>query len=98
MKIPEKITVVGLEYDVQLKPGSSSELCSGGANGYHSSQTCVLIINSDLSDQQKEITFLHELTHAVHDALNISFDNIQLDERYVDSFSRVWYEILKQIY
>ena len=43
------------------------------------------------------LSLIHELTHAVNDALNVSFTSIEIDERYVESFSRIWYQILEQL-
>lgn len=97
MKIPEKLEVAGLVYEIKQVPPDSVELNSGNANGLHSFQNCCIFLNKDMNTQQKELSLLHELTHAVNDTLNVSFTSIEIDERYVESFSRVWYQVLKQL-
>ena len=93
MIIKDKIQIAGLIYEIKQMPPDSVELNSGSANGLHSFQNCII----SMSDQQKEITLLHELTHAVNDTLDVSFKDINCDERYVESFSRIWHQVILQI-
>jgi Zn-dependent peptidase ImmA (M78 family) len=97
MIIKDKIQIAGLTYEIRQVHPDCIELNSGNANGLHSFQNCIIFLNESLSEQQKEITLLHELTHAVNDTLDVSFKDINCDERYVESFSRIWHQVMLQI-
>ncbi len=97
MKIPEKLEVAGLVYTIEEHPSDSPMLNHGVLNGAQTKQACQICLNNQLPQQHKEMTFTHEFIHAICDALMISNQNVEIDERFVESFSQILYQVLKQL-
>lgn len=97
MNIPNKIEIAGLIYTVKLVNPESAELNYGTLNGSQSKQTCEIFLNELLNGQHLNQSFLHEITHAILDALSISDRETMLDERFVESFSQILHQVTKQI-
>lgn len=92
--IPTKFSVGGLDYRVE-KVGS---LRYGEEFGHCCSADCTIHIAATaggkvLTEERKEQTFCHELTHAILDA--IGEDELNGNEQFVDAFSNVLYLIIK---
>lgn len=97
MKIPSKITIAGIEYEINKYSSDSPEMHYGTANGYIDYEKTIINLNKNLNEQSIEISLIHELTHSVLLALNIANKDITTDERFVESFSQLWYQIIKQL-
>lgn len=97
MKIPEQLEVGGLVYSVEEHPSDSPMLNHGVLNGSQTKQSCEICLNNQLNQQHKEQTFTHETIHAICDVLSISGQNIEIDERFVESFSQILYQVIKQL-
>lgn len=97
MKIPEKLEIRGLIYSIEDHPSDSVHLNNGVCNGTQTKQNCKICLNNQLNQQHKELTFTHETVHAILDALSISDREIMLDERFVESFSQILYQVIKQL-
>lgn len=97
MKIPEKITIAGIEYTISKIPSNHSDLDYGRLCGSCFFREGFIKIRDDMKPDNENQTLLHELTHLVCDALNISQETIVVDERFVESFSQLWYQIIKQL-
>lgn len=97
MKIPETITVAGIDYSIEEKEPDACELDYGRTTGSQCKGINLICIRETLSGQQKEQTVLHEITHAICDALNVSDRQIWIDERFVESFSQILYQVIKQL-
>lgn len=90
MKIPTKIKVGAINYQVELVSYLPTE--DGGQKwGECDYQTSVIKIWDKLSVEKQEQTFIHELTHAIaHEA---SIDN--QDEDIVNRFALVAYMVIR---
>lgn len=97
MKIPEKLQVAGMTYTVEDVESDSIKLEYGVYNGAHFEQTLEIFLNKALNEQHKEQTFVHECVHAILDTLQVSNQEIRIDERFVESFSQILYQIIKQL-
>ena len=85
MNIPKKITVCGQLIEVKfVKP---SELDDEESCGMLNRNKNIIYINENLCQTQKELTFIHELFHAI---------NFELDETLVESLAQQWYSVLKE--
>lgn len=87
MKIPDKLEVAGLIYTVEKIPAETKELEYGLYCGLHSSHNATISLKDCLPEQTMKQAFVHEFVHAICDALNITDDKIDIDERFVESFS-----------
>lgn len=92
--IPTKFSVGGLDYHIE-KTGS---LRYGEEFGHYCSADCTIHIAATaggkvLTEERKEQTFYHELTHAILDA--IGEDDLNCNEQFVDAFSNVLYQAIK---
>lgn len=64
-----------------------------GSWGEWDAKNGVIKIKQGLSQDDKEQTFLHELTHAIFDSLN--YAALTEDEQLVDNFANLLYQSLK---
>lgn len=53
----------------------------------------VININSSLQSQQKENTLIHEMVHGI--LYFTGYEQLRCDEQFVNSFSNVLYQVLK---
>lgn len=97
MKIPKKITVAGIEYNINELDPECSELMYGGANGDIAYNTQLISLNKNLTQASKDITFIHEVVHAICHALNLNNQTVEIDERFVESFSQILLQVIKQL-
>jgi len=97
MNIPSEIQIAGITYTINEVERESPELHYGGAIGYCDYQKGMINLDKNLKNDVKEVTLFHELVHGVLHALNLSNENIILDERFVESFSQLWYQIIQQL-
>lgn len=97
MKIPEKITIVGIDYEVKEVPINDPKLNYGHMTGSQYSVNQSICLSEDNKGDYKNQVFVHELVHAICDALNISHETIVIDERFVESFSQILYQVIKQL-
>lgn len=92
MKLPEEIKVCGINYKVELV----DFIDVAGERNYqgmcHFDQTKIEILSS-LSDQRKEQTFIHELTHAIF--YEAGYD--EQDEDMVNRVGIVLHQVLKDL-
>lgn len=98
MKIPEKLEVAGIVYDVSTVSQNDADLNRGSnaASQYMPFQFIKLSDKYEEGDYKNQ-SFTHEFTHAILDALDVSHQTIEIDERFVESFSQLLYQILKQL-
>jgi len=86
MKIPKKIKICGIEYDVVIR-----KLENPDNFGMHVMKDCKLYISNEGTNKQiQEETFIHEILHAIEHILHID-----LDERDVSGISHILYQVLK---
>lgn len=97
MNIPKTITIAGIEYSINEVEQESPELHYGGAIGYCDYQKGLINIEKNLKKDIKEVTLVHELTHGVLKSLDLNNETITVDERFVESFSQIWYQVIKQL-
>lgn len=97
MNIPKTITIAGIEYSINEVEQESPELHYGGAIGYCDYQKGLINIDKNLKKDIKEVTLIHELTHGVLKSLDLNNETITVDERFVESFSQIWYQVIKQL-
>ncbi|MTI62261.1 MAG: hypothetical protein FH762_20140 [Firmicutes bacterium] len=64
MKLPEKVKIGGINYEVLLVPLKSEELNYGDAIGSIIHSECKIWINKEMPLQKQQETLLHEIIHA----------------------------------
>lgn len=89
MSLPRKFTILHRTYKVS-RVNKVDEDDSYGEFDYAS---CTIKIKKGLSPDDEYQTFLHEVVHAILSEL--SYDNLNNDERFVDVFSKALYQIIK---
>ena len=87
MRIPEKVKIGGLVYDVStVERLSKGDTCSAEIDF----NKTTIEISSVLSPQRAKRDFLHEVTHAVFDNLGYSAHN----EKEIDEIAGSLYQII----
>jgi len=97
MKIPDTITVAGITYTIEEKEPDAVELDYGRLMGSQCGSHNIICIRKTLNEQQKKQALLHEVTHAICDALHVSDQQIWIDERFVESFSQLLFQVVQQL-
>ena len=88
MKIPNKIKILGYDYEVIFRNRGNDD---GSDNaGTHSSRSQKIWIDSDQSQQQQESTFLHEILEALNYALQL-----EITHKGICSLEAGLYQVLK---
>ena len=88
MKIPTKIKLIGCEYKIQYvnrvdEHDSWANVCY---------RTQLIQIKKDIGDENKKVSFLHELFHLFFEKAGMEHN-----ERNVQLFSEFMYQLLPQI-
>ncbi|MET8824195.1 MULTISPECIES: ImmA/IrrE family metallo-endopeptidase [Bacillati] len=90
MKIPSEIKVAGINYQVSIADHLPSE-DAGYKWGECNYQDAEIRIWNELSDQKKDQTFVHELTHAIFHEAGID----DQDEDQINRVGMVLYQVLR---
>lgn len=97
MKIPEKIKVGGITYDIQICDPESLELQSTTI-GHIWYQKQLIAISEALKDDLKAQTLCHELIHAISMAMGYNEgDEVKLDESFIDAFASYLHQVIDQL-
>lgn len=97
LKIPETIEIAGITYKIQIKYPDAPELDYGTCKGSQINSKALITLRNDMEGDIKNQCFIHELVHAILDALAISHTTVTIDERFADSFSQLLYQVIKQL-
>lgn len=87
--IPKKFSIFGLTYRVT----QPKKVDKDDNWGEHSVVHKRIKVKKDLNQEQKEITYLHELIHTVLD--NLEYNELSSNEVFVERFSKALHQILK---
>ncbi|MFW6030181.1 MAG: hypothetical protein ACOCRO_08005 [Halanaerobiales bacterium] len=93
MKIPEKVKIGGIDYEVIMVPLKSEELNYGDAIGSITHTDCKIWINKDMPIQKQQETLIHEIIHAID--VFVGDSNCEYFEENVESFGKVLYQVLR---
>lgn len=105
IKIPSKFQIFGHTYNVQFDDNLINERQAWGE--YHSLTKTIMLQSSkritidsydgdyeyEISENELEETFIHELTHAIFEA--IGEDKLSSNERVVGTFSKALHQAFK---
>lgn len=83
--IPKKLTVGGIDYDVNVKDVLNYSECFGYWNPYGTIDIARGREGNRISGSRMRATFWHELTHAILDRM--SRHDLNDDESFVNTFS-----------
>lgn len=98
MKIPQKIQVGGITYQVEDVEPDSHELVNGTTIGHIYYDKQLIVLAKNMRGDRKAQTFTHEIIHAILLAMGISGEQeIVLDERFIDAFSSYLHQVMEQI-
>jgi hypothetical protein len=85
MIIPKKVKIGGSTFKVMIVPTWEDREGCDGECVYSAELGNVIYIGSDLSQEAREITFIHEALHAMNSTINHEF---------LDSFAEQIYQFL----
>lgn len=85
MKIPSKLKIGGITYQVRLATDWFESDGSDGETFYDKRNGNVIYINSELSKEAQEIALIHEALHCI---------NSTMDHEFLDSLSEQLYQLL----
>ena len=97
MKIPKEIEVAGIVYNIKKVEPEDPNLNHGNLVASQNKMNNLICLSNTLNDQQMGQSFTHEVVHAICDALDVSWEEIKVDERFVESFSQLLYQVIKQL-
>lgn len=85
IKIPNKVKINGLKYEIEHKKLEEEY-------GSISYENMKIEIEENIHPQQQELTFIHELLHAILEALY--YRDLNNDEKFVEDLSRCLHQVL----
>lgn len=85
MKIPSKVKVGGIWYKVIIAEHWFEHESADGETFYDNVNGNTIYIRKSLSQEAKEVTFLHEVIHCMNATINHEF---------IDSFAEQMYQFL----
>lgn len=93
MKIPNKVKVGAVDYDITVKPfiEANGSRNYQGACEYGKTEISIL---DDISEERKEDTFIHELTHAIF--YEAGFED--QDEDVINRVGKVLHQVIQDNY
>ena len=104
MKVPSKITIAGQEWRIYLEKeapprlvGRRHKLLAEGTQGFTEYATREIVLAHGLSQEQTEITLLHELLHAIYHASGDRNLGAELEERIVEALDTHLHEVVIQL-
>ncbi|MHB8276362.1 MAG: hypothetical protein ACYDIA_01745 [Candidatus Humimicrobiaceae bacterium] len=90
MKIPPKINIGGIIYDVKLVSGKvNNVLQEASFRGMYSNEKCIITIDKNANKQVIEQTFFHEVLHGIESNFKLKFS-----ENNIDRLARGIYQVL----
>ena len=89
MHIPRKFSIFGRDYKVTQPYKVDSQGSLGECDSTHNT----IKIRRNLKKDLKELTYLHEITHAILDSLE--YHKLSSDEVFVERFSKALHQVLK---
>lgn len=89
INIPKHFSIFGLNFKVT----QPHKVDSKDNWGECSVAKKVIKVKRNLNKEQKEVTYLHELTHAILDCLE--YNDLSNDEDFVERFSKALHQALK---
>lgn len=97
MKIPEKLEVAGITYEIRFVSRDHPKLKALHAVGLHFMEDQTIMIADNLHGDYKNQVFTHELIHGIVEAMDVANDKVIIDEQFVERFSQLLYQVLKQL-
>ena len=97
MKIPDKLTIGGITYDIKIVDPQSLELLQTTI-GHIWYEKNLIVISKDLNEDKQAQTLCHELLHGLFLAMGYAHDfDVKVDERFVDALASYLHQIMEQI-
>lgn len=84
MQIPSSVKIGGMVYEVRVTNDWPNHDFDDGETFYDKKVGNVIFIREDLSQEAKEITFIHEILHCINSTMNHEF---------LDSFAEQLYQV-----
>lgn len=88
-RIPEKVTIGGVDFNITWQKGLGRNAAKRGETQYFDRE---IRLDPDLVEQDKEQTFIHEITHAVD-----SVFDCHLSESQAKRMAHGVYQVLRQL-
>ena len=88
LKIPKEFKIFGRTYIIE----QPERVDKDGNLGECNSHTNIIKVKKGLKQDLKELTYLHELTHAILDSLE--YTELSKDETFVERFSKALHQAL----
>jgi hypothetical protein len=91
MKIPQKVNIGGIIFNVNLISGKSGNtLHERDYLGNIDYEKCIITADKDLNEQMVDITFMHEVMHGIANQYGVD-----LEEEDVERLARGIYQVLR---
>lgn len=103
MKIPSQISIGGLDWKIQFHDKDFMNQSNQKMVGNVNFRDGLINISSDLNEQLVDLTFLHEITHAVDYTLGFLVDDnddpehLPITEKTVETRAQLWLQVIKQL-
>jgi len=89
MKIPKKLKVCGLDYEIKFE--KNMHAIDGLAGEHNANKQTIRLQKDDYCQQRIEQVFIHEILHAI----DVQFNNDALEEQEVRRLGNGLYQVLK---
>ena len=105
MQIPDVLTIVGIDYKVCFNDGNIHTVDEDGKEVKHETVAnvdflnCKINISKELSDQIVDLSFMHEVVHAILFAMGFQMEMSTMpnNEEFVEGFAQILLQVTNQI-
>ena len=105
MRIPEKITIIGVEYEVCYNDGAIHVIDETGEEIVHETvanidfMNCRINISEEIEGQIRDLSFMHELVHGELFSMGYQLERSSMPntEEFVEGYAQIWLQVMNQI-
>jgi hypothetical protein len=90
MKIPDKVKINGIIYDIKLEKPNCNSITEATLWGNINYKECKIVLDKTLSEQKLWQVLFHEIIHGIADETHI-----KVDEDDIDRVSNGFFQVMK---
>jgi hypothetical protein len=102
MKIPKTLSIGGIDWKIQFHPKDFPNRSNESMVANLDFRYGVINISEDIHDQLVDLSFLHELQHAIDYSMGYltcddTPDKMPITEKTVEQRAQLWLQVIKQL-
>jgi Zn-dependent peptidase ImmA (M78 family) len=98
LKIPKKVQLGGLTYEIKEVDHNGHELIEGTTIGHIYYDKQLIVYSDQLKPEKQAQVFFHELIHAILLAMSMTDkEDVTMDEDFIDSFASYLHQAMEYV-